>query len=176
MTAPTDRLLHFYCGSGTGMHGRAFDDILRFEDAQLERLHDYIQWLFPTVSASRFSPDAPTLDRASALKLRSDPVAQQRLHAALVRILAFYGLELDDSDPEYPEVLPAKDFDARARSWLTKGNHNYRRLTRILESLCVLNQRTTALALFRRLDNLYRTGYEARIGQQTLAHWSRQVE
>ena len=176
MTALTDRLIDFYCGAGTDLRGRTFGDILRFEDAQLERVHDWIQWLFPTVTASRFNPDAPTLDPAGILRLRSDPVAQQRVHAALVRVLRFYGLELDDSDPDDPEIVPVKGFDARARSWLTTGNHNYHRLTRILESLCLLDQRACAQALFQCLDRLHRTGYGATIGDRTMAHWRRQAE
>ena len=176
MTRSTPAIADFYCRSGTDHRGRSFDDILRFDDAELERVHDYIQWLFPTVTRSRFNPDAPTLDAGTVSLLRTDPTAQQRLRAALLRMLAFYGLELDDDDPADPEIFEAEDFDARARLWINPGNHNYQRVTRILESLIVLDQRPLALALYRCLERLYRTDYGARIGDATLTHWRRQVE
>ena len=176
MTSAANRLIDFYCGTGTDHLGRRFDHLLGMDDQQLERTHDYIQWLFPTVTASRFNPEAPTLDSAAALALRSNPVARQRLHAALERMLAFYGLELDDSDPDDPGVTTTRDFPRRARTWLTPENHNYRRLTRILESLSVLGLRIYAVALFRCLHHLYRNGYGAVVGDRTLTCWRRQVE
>jgi hypothetical protein len=91
-------------------------------------------------------------------------------------MLALYGLEIEDSDPDDLLVAPAPEFRDRARRWLTPGNHNYLRLTRILESLCILHQRSYAMALFSCLDRLYRTDYGAVIGDRTLAYWRRQVE
>ena len=91
-------------------------------------------------------------------------------------MLAFYGLELDDSDLDDPEVTPASGFRSRAQTWLIPGNHNYRRLTRILESLVALGQRSYAMALLHCLDHLYRTGHGAVISDRTLAYWRRQVE
>jgi len=169
-------LIDFYCGSGTDHRGRRFDELLRLDDVQLERLHDYIQWLFPTVTASGFNPEAPTLDATTATRLRSDPVAQQRLRAAFVRMLAFYGLELDDIDPGDPDIGLAPNFQARSRTWLTPYNHNYRRLTRILECLGALGQRTYARALCRCLEHLYRTEFGGAIGDRTVSFWRRQTE
>jgi len=176
LTYSAHALIDFYCGTGRDHRGRHLEELLGMDDRQFERTHDYIQWLFPTVTASRFNPEAPTLDSATAQRLRSDPVAQRRLQAALVRMLAFYGLELDDSDLDDPEVTQAGGFGSRAQTWLTPGNHNYRRLSRILESLVALGHRGYALALFRCLDHLYRTEHGAVIGDRTLAYWRRQVE
>ena len=175
MTYSSHALIDFYCGTGTDHRGRRFEQLLEMDDLQLERTHDYIQWVFPAVTASRFNPEAPTLDPAAALKLRFDPVARQRLHAALERMLAVYGLKLDDSDPDDPEVTTPRDFPRHAQTWLTPENHNYRRLTRILESLCVLGHRIHAVALFRCLHHLDLNGYGAVIGDRTLAYWRRQV-
>lgn len=173
MTSAADSLIDFYCGTGTDHRGRSFATILRMDDTQLERTHDYIQWLFPTVTASRFNPDAPTLDPASVLKLRADTVAQERLRAALVRMLTFYGLELDDIDPADPDIIPGTDFAAHSQAWLTPGNHNYQRLTRILSCLVALGRRPHAEALFRCLEHFYRCEHGAQIGDQALAHWRR---
>jgi hypothetical protein len=168
-------LIDFYCRSGTDHRGRRFVDMIGMDDAQLERTHDYIQWLFPTVMVSPFNPDAPSLDATAATRLRADPVAQVRLREALLRLLAFYGLELDDSDPADPEVMPGPAFDARSRTWLIPGNHNYRRLTRVLASLIVLGRRPLADALFRCLESLYRNRHGGEIGDRAISHWRRQL-
>jgi hypothetical protein len=117
VSSAASRLLDFFCASGTDHRGRSFDDILSFDDVDLERSHDYIQWLFPTVTASRFNPEAPTLDAEKATRLRTDPVARERRRRALLHMLAFYGFELD-YDPEDPAILTAADFKTRSAHWL----------------------------------------------------------
>ena len=52
MPAESD-LVKFYRGSGTDHAGRTLDEILTWDDAALESVHDYIQWLFPNPDASR---------------------------------------------------------------------------------------------------------------------------
>ena len=41
---------------------------------------------------------------------------------------AFYGLTIDDSDPDDVGFARAKHFSERRSHWLTPGNHNYLRL------------------------------------------------
>ena len=48
-------LITFYRGSGTDHAGRRIDEILSWDDAALESVHDYIQWLFPLDEPSRFN-------------------------------------------------------------------------------------------------------------------------
>jgi len=175
VTVATNRLIDFYCGTGTDHRGRHFADLVGMDDAQLERTHDFIQWLFPTVTTSPFNPDAPPLDATTATRLRADPVAQARLREALLRMLGFYGFELDDSDPADPEVVRGPAFDSRSRTWLTPGNHNYRRLSRMLASLVVLGRRPHADALFRCLESLHRSRHGGEIGDHALSHWRRQL-
>jgi Mg-chelatase subunit ChlD len=82
---------------------------------------------------------------------------------------------LDDSDPADPDVVPDPAFEARSRAWLTPGNHNYRRLTRMLASLVVLGRRPLADALLRCLESLYRNRDGGEIGDHAISHWRRQL-
>ncbi len=40
-------VLGFLNGTAADIHGRTFDDVLAFSDEQIERTHNFIQWLFP---------------------------------------------------------------------------------------------------------------------------------
>lgn len=94
--------------------GRNLSDVLRFDDVQLEGVHDYIQWLFPLREPSRAVSGAPVLGETEAEAIRRDRLAQAGLHAARVRMMRFY---------------------VQTHGWLTAYDHNHLRITRILTSL-----------------------------------------
>ncbi len=151
--------------------GRTLDGIVCWPDAQLEAVHDYIQWLFPLPERSGANPWAPVLTPASIAALRASPEAQARLHAAWRRMLAFYGLVLDGE-----EVVPGPEFQTTASRWLTPGDHNHLRLTRMLRSLRVLGCEAEAQALWAALRRLHETESAAgrhSIADETVAYWRR---
>jgi hypothetical protein len=51
-----DPLLRFYTG-GRDSEGRTLDEILSWDDQELEFCHDYIQWLFPNDVPSGVNSD-----------------------------------------------------------------------------------------------------------------------
>jgi hypothetical protein len=130
--AHDERLTRFFTG-GVDDDGRSFDQILGWEDARLEAVHDYIQWIFPLPERSGANPWAPVLDAATIASIRGDAEMQARLHSAFLRMLAFYGFAL-----EADAVVEGPRFAAASRNWLQGGNHNHLRLTRMLRSLRVL--------------------------------------
>ncbi len=79
--------------------GRSFPEVLAFDDAHLEGVHDFIQWLFPLREASRAVPGAPVLGAAEAAAIRRDVWAQDNLIAARARMLFFYGQTRDGCGP-----------------------------------------------------------------------------
>src|SRR5687767_8065769 len=89
-------LVRFYHGDALDVRGRTLDDILAWDDEQLEAVHDYIQWLFPLDEPSRVNRDAPLLTAADRVAFRQPTVAGN-LRRALDRMLAFYGLARDRS-------------------------------------------------------------------------------
>lgn len=163
----------FYRGEAPDRWGRRLDDILGWSDAQLEHTHDYIQWIFPMTIRSALNRYAPALDAMLIEKLRADPIVQENVKRAFERMLVFYGLSLNEEDGE-EWVEKAAHWNARAREWLTPGNHNYLRISRILTSLKLIGQRASANALF---DFLRRLHIEAggRIGG-SFVHWQRAME
>ena len=104
----------FLAGHGRDGAGRRLSDVLAFDDARIEGVHDFIQWCFPLREASRAVPGTPVLTQAEAEAIRADPAAQDGLRAATARMVRFY--ETTDG-------------------WLRAYDHNHLRITRILSSL-----------------------------------------
>ena len=101
----------FLRGTGRDGRGRRLADVIAFDDARIEAVHDFIQWLFPSAEASRAVPGAPVLGVLEAAAIRGDPQAQAGLRAGLERMARFYA----DTD-----------------GWLTGYDHNHLRITRII--------------------------------------------
>lgn len=139
-----DPIIRFFSGARDD-RGRRLDEILRWSDDQLEEVHDYIQWLFPTRQPSGVNPFAPLVTDGTAAAFDADASLRARLVAALDRMLRFYGLTRADQRI----VIDAGRFEQRAADWLTPGNHNHLRLTRIMQSLDALGLERDARALQR---------------------------
>jgi Opioid growth factor receptor (OGFr) conserved region len=123
--------------------------VLQFDDASLEYTHDFIQWLFPLRERSGANPTAPRLDDATVTAFHSRPALRAALRRAYDRMLAFYKSEL---------------------GWLSPGNHNHLRLTRMMISLRTLGLEDEARQLYD-----YVTGIAAQRGgvtRDTLHYWN----
>ena len=158
--AHDDRLTRFFA-LGVDDDGRTFGEILSWDDARLERVHDYIQWIFPLPERSGANPGAPVLDAQTIAAIRGNEDTQWRLRGGFVRMLAFYGFTWQDGT-----VLEGPRFAAAARNWLHAGNHNHLRLTRMLRSLRVLGLGHEAAALWEALRSLYER--ESAAGRRTI--------
>ena len=171
MSSDCTRVLAFYAGTGVDDRGRHIDDVLAFDDAALEDVHDYIQWLFPLDVPSGVMPHAPLVDADCGDAFAADPRLRATLHRAFDRMLTFYGLRLVVG-ADGLTVVRAEDFGRHAENWLTRQNHNFLRLTRILRSLHLLGEAPRARALFACLEALYRERHST-IGERTFAFWTR---
>lgn len=144
-------------------------DVLDYSFDDLEYHHDFIQWLFPLTERSNANPSAPVLSLEEIGAFRASHEAQDSLLRSLDVMLAFYGL---GRHSHARAVDRAPSFSARSRNWLTPGNHNFLRLTRILRSLTILGQPAEARALLVCLRGLASDPYYATpIGSRTLAFW-----
>ena len=110
-------IVRFLLGEGRDGAGRSLFKVLAMDNVQLERRHDYIQWLFPLPEASSAVPGAPVLSADDVLQIRSSDIAVTNLRAAAARMRNFY---------------------ARTRHWLVPADHNHLRITRIIKSLRLL--------------------------------------
>jgi len=170
------RLLDFYFGVGTDDRGRYLKEMLQWPDAQLEEVHDYIQWMFPLAERSGFNIHAPALKPPEISEFRSNPELRQNLKASFIRILGFYGLILSGSHPL--KVKRALHFKEASLNWISAGNHNHLRITRILKSLLTLGLEEEALAFYDCLEDIY--GAECAksspdISEATFSFWQRAV-
>jgi hypothetical protein len=167
-----DRIVSFYALKGTDDRGRTLPQMWAWDDHTLEGVHDYIQWMFPTEQASAFNPDAPLVGVDTRAAFAADPALRANLTRSLDRMLAFYGFE---REAKTGTIVRAGTFDARSREWLTRGNHNHLRITRILDSLTLLSLPALAVAFFGALDDVY-VRHSAAISRATYEFWSRMAE
>lgn len=85
-------------------------------------------------------------------------------------MLEFYGFEFGGDDAR-PEVLDARGPAAQTRAWLTPGNHNMLRITRVLRCLTLLGLTAHAHAFLAALERLYGAGAASAIGPVTMHYW-----
>jgi hypothetical protein len=168
------QIIDFYSGAGVDHRGRKLDEILEWDDTQLEETHDYIQWLFPLAEPSRFNPHAPLLSEADRAAFQSRPELQNNMRRALQRMLKFYGFSHEPS-PDPHNVDIAVESSAQPPAWLNLGDHNYLRITRILTSLALLGNRPLAESFCNRLRQLNDL-YPNRVGITTLSYWEGAIE
>lgn len=154
-TPPHAGSIHaFLAGAGRDGRGRSLDDVLAFDDARLEAVHDFVQWLFPLREASRAVPGAPVLSHEEAAAIRADPRAQDGLRRALARMTRFY-----------------TDTDA----WLSRYDHNHLRITRILGATRDLLGREDA-ASFHRFVTERNIAAGAPVNPESLRYWARALD
>jgi hypothetical protein len=172
----TDRIVAFYTG-GTDDRGRTLDGILDWPDDSLERVHDYIQWVFPTAAPSAVNPLAPLVTDNTVAAFTS-PELKDRLRRALDRMLKFYGLQRETGPTGHVVIaMDGARFAERSVDWLRPGNHNHLRLTRIMQSLWVLGLRAEARALRRCLiADVYPGPGRNRITRETYEFWLEAID
>ena len=171
MNRMRDPVVAFY-GGGTDHRGRTLDQILGWSDDQLEAIHDYIQWLFPTVQPSAVNPFAPLVTQDTVAAFLAAPDLRARLLQAFERMMAFYGLRsVADERGRRRVEIDHIAFPVRSRNWLRPGNHNHLRLTRIMESLSTLGLRPEARALQRCLIGDVYEESRNRISRETCEYW-----
>src|SRR4051812_18487482 len=170
---PTSALIEFYAGRGKDFAGRRIDDIWQMSLDDLEYNHDYIQWLFPLRERSGVQPDVPVLDD-TVIAAFAAPDLQARLLRSAHVMAEFYGLELVEQDGR-TVVRRSGMFVDRGRTWLTRGNHNFLRLTRIMKSLAMLGHAALAAAWLDTLESIY-AEYPEVIGSTTLRYWQSAID
>ena len=141
-------LRRFLEGVGADGAGRTLDAVLAFDDAALERRHDFIQWLFPLDEPSRAVPGSPVLRPDDIDALRVSAAAQTNLRRAAVRMLDYY---------------------ARTAQWRRAFDHNHLRVTRIIRSLRLLADDAAADGFRERILAL--AGEGTSVNEASLRFW-----
>lgn len=110
-------IVDFLKGAGRDGAGRTVFEVVAMSDADIERIHDFIQWLFPLDAPSGANRNAPVLSGEDVEAIHASGLAQIALAAATDRMAHFY---------------------QRNDHWLVSHDHNHLRITRIIQSLRLL--------------------------------------
>lgn len=125
----TDALL-FLDGKGMDGNGRYISEYFEFDRDKWEECHNHVQWAFPSHIASRFNINAPVVhdmdEFALAMTINASNNAQRLMEAYLDSLGFVMG-----SDDHY-RFDPTSE---RNKIWLTPFNHNYQRISRLLNFL-----------------------------------------
>ena len=112
-----NQIVAFLEGDGPDGAGRMIAQVQAYDAGELERQHDFIQWLFPLAEPSAAVPGSPVLTAEDIGEIKVSPVAQANLIKSARHMAGFY----DHSD-----------------HWLRPSDHNHLRITRIIKSLRLL--------------------------------------
>ena len=166
-----DRVVAFYSGD-VDDSGRTLEEIWTWSDDELELVHDYIQWVFPTPQPSAVNPSAPLVTIETARQFNTNPELREAVGHSLDRMLSFYGLRRRPGDGPVRIEADPRRFEDRAGEWLNPGNHNHLRLTRMMQSLSALGLLAEARALQRCLvDDIYEGPGRGRITDDSYEFW-----
>lgn len=159
----------FYIGK-ENYRGVTIKNILNYNYTELENMHNYIQWLFPTDEQSRFNISAPTLTKEEQTMMIYSSNVQNNLDKAFWKMMNFYGYKRVGKKLERTE-----DYEDRIKNWITPMNHNYLRITRILKSLMLLGRNDLAKMFFVQLEHEYQS-HRKEIGEETFSFWQDAVK
>ena len=104
------------------------------------------------------------------------PDLQEKLRISFLRLMNFYGLEARSG--ERITVTRAPNFATEATVWLSPGNHNHLRITRILRCLSLLGLEAEAKAFFDCLAEIYEDEQNKpmpAISEETMLYWREAV-
>ena len=128
-TYGTKEAAAFLNGTGTDAIGRTIADYLAFDAAKWEECHNHVQWAFPSHIKSSFNLNAPVVDMNDLMvQLTSHGVAN--VYSLLTNYMHSIGFVMDTER----WVLSGAE-----AGWLTPYNHNFLRISRILNLLSHLS-------------------------------------
>jgi hypothetical protein len=119
----------------------------------LEKMHDYIQWIFPSFRKSDFTTEAPPISKEEHRKLLESYDACYNFVVNYIIILDFYGLGLVSRTGD---LTLLDNFQERFAN-LKKNTHNNLRISRILASLNIMGMNSFAQKLIETLRELIKT-------------------
>ena len=136
-------------------------DFLNSDDEWIETCHGHIQWAFPLEVGSQYIADAPLLTPDVVSLFRGSSVLQERLSQSFDHMSDFYAFKWHGAGT------------TRYDHWITPGNHNFLRLTRMIRSLGMLEATTARLDfLFEHLERIcLNPKHYAIIGSETHTYW-----
>lgn len=167
----TPSIVPFYLGRQPDLEGRTIQAIWAWDFETLEAVHDYIQWLFPLAERSAFNLNAPLVDQTVIQAFHDQPSLRQNLLRSLDVMLRFYGLQRQSESTTGIAVTRLDSYSDRQSIWVSRFNHNYLRITRMLRCLMMFGLENEAQAFYESLKEIYQQSGD-RIGAETFQYWT----
>lgn len=163
------KIIKFYENRCNDNYGRSLVEMQNYNYDQLENIHDYIQWMFPSSIRSGVNANAPILTQNDVNYIKKSDKMKQNMKLSLIIFTDFLGLAKDYTENKY--IIK----NNRIELWLTPGNHNFLRISRVLRSLILFDLKDEAQQLFNCLAELYNNGYKDIIGDSYF-HWKASID
>lgn len=162
----------FYLGRIPHPCGLSIDQVWALTDAELEANESAIAWMFPLNRGDTSRSPVILCDEVDGFA--RDPELRRRLMTSFTRMLSYYGFEIRTAGSGL-RVGPAGDFAEKSRRWVFPSSPQYKRITRILESVSRLGLREAARPF---LEALRAVCYKdpGTIGNTTLLYWTDAVQ
>jgi Opioid growth factor receptor (OGFr) conserved region len=162
-------IVQFYLGANVHPSGYLIQDIWTWDQPKLNKVKDYIPWLFPADDRMQERGGAPLLTYSDIKGFQNNSDLRKRLVRSFSVLLNFHGFELEESIGGVV-VHQSKDYQKRVADWVSKIRHHNRRISQILRSLSLLGCKEHAKAFLEELRKVYATNSEG-IGYDILKHW-----
>jgi hypothetical protein len=167
------KILDFYLGKfphpGTGL---TINEMWEWDDSHLAGMHGYITWWFPTRKESGVIGWDP-ITNEEVQEFKANQELRRRVLTSFYRMLSFYGLEVDKA-AKPPALKKAENYEDRSKVWITEGNYNFKRISRILQSLVLLGFRGAAEMFLAALVDIYYQNQKT-VGLKTYEIWTLSV-
>ena len=126
-------IIDFLEGTEPNINKLYIQDIWDLSDEEIENTHDFIQWLFPTDTPSRYNLAAPVLSEQDITDIKKSKKAQTNLKYSANWFLNF----LD-----------------RHSYWIDKHDHNQLRIKRIKKCLRLLIDKKLSSNFSQQIERL----------------------
>ena len=162
----SDFFSYFFQNKITNIDGLTHNDILNYDNKKLEDKHKYIQYLFPLPIKSKYNPDAPVINQIFINEAINNMEIRKNIIKSFLRMLNFYGYSYS--------VKPFDIIDkGETKQWLTKQNHNYLSITRILKFLMLVKMDLLAYKFVEQLCKLNESG---KIDEESFNVWIKTIK
>ena len=139
------------------------EEIVRFTDDEIERYHDFIQWIFPTSQPSRFNGEAPTIDEHFVSMFHGNQCVLQNYCKSCRRYLHY--MDFDCNGDGNIRVYHGD------RPFYRLPYHNFLRMTRMLQSLRETGHPQCSANLFAQMIDILHSTPNHHIDDTTIAYW-----
>lgn len=163
--ATAEHLLKFFRNEEPDTEGRMIEDILRFTPDEIERIHNFIQWIFPTRNASAINPNAPLVTSEFEEAFLKDELAQKNYCRTCRLYLNYIGFDCQGCTCA---IKRKKQSETR---FYNLPHHNLLRISRVLNSLKETGHKECSSKLYELMMKDLQEIPDAEVNEQTLRIW-----